>query len=80
MQDAAALNERHPRQSGRNEPIAEAELAAQLDAIGLLDEQRVGPAIDRVPVNLLTQDHPTGAGASFQEHERLLPAMKLEGG
>ena len=56
MQRAAAQDEGEPRRLGRHQAIAEAELLAELDAVRLLDEQRVGTGVDREAVDLLAED------------------------
>ena len=53
MQASAALDEREARRLGRDQPIAEAELLAELDAVGLLNQQRVGAGVDGEAVDLL---------------------------
>ncbi len=56
VKTAVALDEREARRLGRDQPVAEPELLAELDAVGLLDQQRVGSAVDGVAVDLFAQD------------------------
>ena len=47
MELAVAQHERGARKLGGEEPIAEAELVAQRHRGRLLNQQRVGPGVDR---------------------------------
>ena len=81
MQTSAALDEREARRLGRHEPIAEAELLAERDAVGLLDEQRVGPAVDREAVDLLAEDDAAGARRALEQRRTSTPrCVQLVGG
>src|SRR4029079_5265908 len=69
-----------PRGSGRDQPIAEAQLTAQRHAVRLLDEQRVGSAVDGVAVNLLAENHAAGARSCLQQHEWMAAQMQFVSG
>ena len=57
MKPAAPLDVGEARRPRWNQQRAEPELLAQPDAVGFLDEKRVGPRVDRETVDLFAQDH-----------------------
>ena len=42
-----------------------------------MNQQRIGATIDRVPVNLLAEDHAAEARPAFEQHERDVLSMQL---
>ena len=77
MQPPAALDVGEARRLGRDEPIAEADLPAQRDRLGLLDQQRVGAAVDREAVDLFAEDDAAGARRALEDDERDAAAREL---
>ena len=75
MQPSAALDVGEARRLGRNEPIAEAELLAERDAVRLLNQQRVGAAVDREAVDLFAEDDAAGASRALEHDERDAAAL-----
>jgi len=71
------LDECEARQLGRRQQAAQAQLLAQFDAFGLLDEQCVGAAVDRVPVDLLAEDDAAETRPAFEQHERYVLSMQF---
>ena len=49
--------------------MAEADLLAERDAFGLLNQQRVGAAVDGVAVDLFAEDHAAGTGRALEHDE-----------
>ena len=80
MQAAAALDVGEARRLGRDEPIAQAELLAERDRLGFLNQQRVGAAVDREAVDCFADDDAAGARRAFEHHERDAAARELVGG
>ena len=62
---------------GRDEALAEAELTAQLDALRLLRQHRVGAGFEQEAALRLGPDHPAEAVARLEEH--VAPSALVEG-
>ena len=80
VQPSAALDVREARRLGRDQAIAEADLLAERDAFGLLNQQRVGAAVDGVAVDLFADDHAAGAGRALEHDEGGAVPRELVGG
>jgi len=57
--------------------IAEAELFAQLDPVGFLNQERVRSAVDHEPVDFFAEDDSAGPRRSFEQHERHSASRQL---
>ena len=77
MQLSAALDVRKTRRLRRHESIAEAELFAQLDPVGFLNQERVRSAVDHEPVDFFAEDDSAGPRRSFEQHERHSASRQL---
>src|SRR5262245_44501481 len=77
MEQSAALDVREARRNGGDEPIAEPELLAQRDALALLEDQRIGAAVDRETVDLLAEDDAAGARSFFEDQKGHVAARQL---
>jgi len=60
VQLSAALDVRQTRRLRRDESIAEAELFAQFDSVGLLNEERIRSAVDHEPGDFFAEDDTAG--------------------
>jgi hypothetical protein len=69
METPAALDEGDPRRLGGDQPVAESNFLTERDALRLLDEQRVGSAVDRESVDLFAQDDSAGAVRMLEDDE-----------
>src|SRR5262245_32921078 len=80
MKHPASLNEREPRWLRRHEPVADSQFLAEPDAVWLLNQQRIGTRIDRITLDLLAEDHASGARTTFQQQKRYaLPSQLVRG-
>src|SRR5437762_1750551 len=57
--------------------LAETQLEAQLDALGLLNQQRIGACINREAIDLFAEDDAAGARATFEHDERRAAPVEL---
>ena len=79
MQRAVAQDVRGPRQLGREQPVAEAELVAQRDGRRFLDEQRVGTGIDDELADPLGLDDAAGRDSRSRTTTDALALRELVG-
>src|SRR5581483_2266066 len=77
VQRAAALDVGEARQLGRHQAIADPELLAQLDAVGFLNQQRVGTAVEDEAVDRLAEDDAAGARSALEHDERDAASVQL---
>ena len=77
MEDSVPENECKPGRLGRHQPFAESEVFAELDALGLLDQQRIRSGVDDEPVDLFAEDHAARTGGALEQDERQTSAMEL---
>src|SRR3954454_11293366 len=77
MQAAASLDERKAGEPGRHQARPESELLTELDALGLLNEQRIGPAVDVEPLDLFAEHDAADARARFEQGEWDVLPLKL---
>src|SRR5262245_48308136 len=78
MENAVSENVRQPGQPGRHEAIAESELFTELDALGLLHEQRIRSGVDREPVDLFAEDYTARTRGALEQDERQPLPMELK--
>src|SRR5207244_12770825 len=69
VKPAATLDVRDARRLGRDQSIAETELLAERDPFMLLDDERVGTAVDREPVDLFAENDAAGTRAVLEKDE-----------
>ncbi len=79
MQASSALDEREPRRPRRYEAIAQTQLLAQPDAFRLLNEKRIRPAVDGVPIDLFAENNAACPCSGFKKEEGDTLAMELVG-
>src|SRR5262245_42436117 len=79
MQHAVALDEREARLRRRHQSIRDTEIAAQRHPLGLLNQQRVGSAVEDEIVNPLADDDAARTAARFDQHESDAAALKFVG-
>src|SRR5262249_58568718 len=75
----AAWNMGAAGRRGRHERASEAESLAKRDRVRFLNQQRVGPAVDREAADLLAEDHAAGARRLFEDDEGQAPPRQLVG-
>ena len=80
VKTTVTLNKRKARQLGWDQQVAEPKFLAELDAFGLLNQQRVRSAINGVTVDLFAQDHAADAWTALEEHERYALPIELVSG
>src|SRR5262249_21689447 len=80
IEASCTLNERQAWRFGGNQTPAQSQLLAQPDGRGLLDQQGIRSAVDRVSVDVFTENHTARACAGFQQNEWNVTTMEFVGG
>jgi hypothetical protein len=77
MQSIVANHVRRPWRQRVNQSIGDAQLAAQRDGRGLLNEHRVGAAVDHPSILTIGSDDATGTRRSLEEGDGQTAQLKL---
>jgi hypothetical protein len=79
MQPARALDVRETRRLGRYKVRSQAKLFTQCNSVPFLHEERIGPGVDRVSVDLFAQHDAAWARGTFEDERRDLPPLQFIG-
>jgi hypothetical protein len=79
VQPSAALDVGEARRLGRDQAIAEADLAAQRDRRRFLDEERVRAGVDGEAVHLFAEDHAARPAGSLEGDDGHAVSRQLVG-